>query len=189
MSLSRRSRLMLPLIAFVVIALTLPSMGQIRYRGRYLTGGGGSIEPILTVNIDIASYSTPEEIKALVQAYNDGGESGFHKTFRTMKKGMLRVMSGRGMYIEFHSAREIPSDKGTRIELIAENNRFELGATQRPFSGMMFMVAILEVDAKGRGEAKIYEDATCRILASGELVLDEFMRSPKLITGLTQVKK
>jgi hypothetical protein len=143
----------------------------------------------LTVNFEILSYSTPEEITALVKAYNEGGESGFHQVFRSMKKGSLRVTSGRGMNIEFHSAREIPSDKGLKIELIAENTAFSLGSTSmRTPSGMMFLVAILEIDANGRGEGKVYEDATCRVLSTGALVLDEFKRAPKIVTGLTQVK-
>jgi hypothetical protein len=186
---NRRFTFLAALTAVAVILLALPSAGQVKFRGRYLTGGGGTIEPILTVNIDILSFSTPEEITQLVKAFNEQGEAGFHQVFRSMKKGSLRVTSGRGMNIEFHSAREFPSDKGTKIELIAENTRFELGAMQRPFSGLMFLVAILEIDAKGKGEAKIYEDATCRILPTGELVLDEHTRAPKIITGLTQVKK
>lgn len=189
MSRSRRAAVLASLTALVFFLLALPSAGQVKFRGRYLTGGGGTIEPILTVNIDILSFSTPEEITQLVKAFNEQGEAGFHRVFRSMKKGSLRVTSGRGMNIEFHSAREFPTDKGTKIELIAENTRFELGAMQRPFSGLMFLVAILEIDAKGRGEAKIYEDATCRITPTGELVLDEHSRAPKIITGLTQIKK
>jgi hypothetical protein len=189
MSMNRHSRLTLPLIAVAVIALALPSLGQVTFRGRYLTGGGGSIDPILTVNFEILSYSTPEEIIALVKAFNEGGESGFHTTFRAMKKGSLRVTSGRGMNIDFHSAREIPSDKGTKIELIAENTSFSLGASSsRTPSGMMFLVAILEIDANGKGEGKVYEDSTCRVLSTGEFVLDEFKRAPKIVTGLTQLK-
>lgn len=186
---SRRSHLMFPMIAFVVIALALPSMGQVKFRGRYLTGGGGSIDPILTVNFEILSYSTPAEILALVKAYNEGGEFAFHTAFRAMKKGSLRVISGRGMNIDFHSAREFPSDKGTKIELIAENTAFSLGATSmRTPSGMMFLVAILEIDANGNGEGKVYEDSTCRVLSTGEFVLDEFKRAPKIVTGLVQYK-
>ncbi len=189
MSRSHRRACLVSLTAVALILLALPSSGQVKFRGRYLTGGGGTIEPILTVNIDILSFSTPQEITQLVKAYNEQGEAGFHQVFRSMKKGSLRVTSGRGMNIEFHSAREYPTDKGTKIELIAENTRFELGAMQRPFSGLMFLVAILEIDAKGKGEAKIYEDSTCKILPTGELVLDEHTRAPKIITGLTQVKK
>lgn len=188
MSLSRRSRMTLPLIALAVIALALPSIGQTKYRGRYFTENDGKSDPVLTINIEILGYSTADEILGIIKAYSDQGEAGFHAAFRALKKGSLRVTGGRGMNIEFHAARATPTDKGQKIELIAENARLELGAAQTPYSGLMFMVVILDLDAKGRGEAKIYEDATCRFV-DGRLVLDEFKRAPKFITGLTQVKK
>jgi hypothetical protein len=188
MSPSRNSRLLLLLVALVVIALTMPSMSQTNYRGRYLTENDGRSDPVLTIAIEVRGYSTPEEIAGLVKAYNERGEAGFHEAFRALKKGTIRIVSGRGMNIEFHAAREYPTDKGSRIELIAENSRFELGGSQASFSGLLFLVAILEVDAQGRGEAKIYEDSTCRFV-DGQLVLDEFKRAPKFITGLTRLKK
>jgi hypothetical protein len=188
MSPSRNSRLLLLLVALVVIALTMPSMSQTNYRGRYLTENDGRSDPVLTIAIEVLGYSTQGEIAGLVKAYNERGEAGFHEAFRALKKGTIRIVSGRGMNIEFHAAREFPTDKGIKIELIAENSRFEVGAAQTPYSGLMFLVAILDLDAKGRGEAKIYEDATCRIV-DGRLVLDEFKRAPKFITGLTRLKK
>lgn len=133
MSFARHSRLTIPLIALAVVLLALPSAAQIKFRGRYLTGGGGTIDPVLTVNIEVLGYSTREEIVELAKAINEQGEAAFHAAFRAMKKGSLRVTSGRGLTIEFHAARETPTDKGVRIELIAENTRFELGTLQRPF--------------------------------------------------------
>ncbi len=175
-------------IVLTVVVLALPASGQDKYRGRYLTENDGRSDPVLTVALEVLGYSTPEEISGLVRAYNERGEAGFHEAFRALKKGSIRILGGRGMNIEFHAAREIPTNKGSRIELIAENSRFELGAAQTPYSGLMFLVAILEVDAKGRGEAKIYEDATCRFI-DGQIVLDEFKRAPKFITGLSRLKK
>ncbi len=185
---SRRFRLALVPIVLAAAVLVLPASGQDKYRGRYLTENDGRSDPILTIAIEVLGYSTPEETAGLVRAYNERGEAGFHEAFRALKKGTIRILGGRGMNIEFHAAREIPTDKGSRIELIAENSRFELGGSQASFSGLFFLVAILEVDAKGRGEAKIYEDSTCRFI-DGQLVLDEFKRAPKFITGLTRLKK
>jgi hypothetical protein len=188
MSLTRRSPLTILLIGLAVVALALPSAAQVKFRGRYLTGGGGTIEPVLTVNIEVLAYSTPEEISELVKALTERGESAFHETFRSMKKGSLQVISGRGLKIEFHAAREYPSDKGMKIEMIGENGRFELGTLQRPSSGLEVLVCIMEIDERGRGEARIYEDATFQILPDGSMTMDRHNRAPKIITGLTQYK-
>jgi len=185
----RHSRLTIALVALAVIALNVPSSAQVKFRGRYLTGGGGTIDPVLTVNIEVSAYSTIEEITALAKAFSEEGEAGFHRVFRSMKKGYLQVTSGRGMRIEFHAAHEYKTDKGLKIEMIAENSRFEMGALQRPSSGVEVLVCILEINEKGRGEAKIYEDASFKILPTGQMTMDQHNRAPKIISGLTQLTK
>ncbi|MDD8026521.1 MAG: hypothetical protein PHI34_08395 [Acidobacteriota bacterium] len=182
---ARRVSLSILLVVLAVFALSLPSSAQVKFRGRYLTGV--MTEPVVTVNIEILSYSTVEEIAELAKAYNERGEAGFHAAFRSMKKGSLQVTSGRGLRIEFHAAHEYKTEKGLKIELIAENERLELGSMQRPSSGVEVMVCILEINDKGRGEARIYEDASFKILPSGEMAMNEHKRAPKIIAGLTQM--
>jgi hypothetical protein len=183
----RRFRLAVVLIVLAVLALGTPSSAQVKFRGRYLTGV--MTEPVATVNIEISSYSTVEEIAALAKAFSEEGEPGFHRVFRSMKKGYIQITSGRGMRIEFHSAREYKTDKGMKIELIAENGRFEMGSLQRPSTGVEVLVCILEINEKGRGDAKVYEDATFKILPTGEMTMDQHSRAPKIISGITQVTK
>jgi hypothetical protein len=181
----RRSLTAILVLALAVAFLALPSPAQVKFRGRYLSGG--LTDPVQTVNIEILSYSTIEEIGAIAKAFTERGEAGFHEVFRSMKKGSLQITSGRGLRIDFHAAHEYKTDKGLKIELIAENGRFEMGTMNRPSTGVEVLVCVLEINEKGRGDAMIYEDASFKILPSGQMTMDEHKRAPKIIGGVTQI--
>jgi hypothetical protein len=158
------------------------------FRARFFTGGGGTMDRVLTTKIEITAYSTKEAIYMLADAYNTKGESGFRQTFRSFKKGKIQVIGASGLNIEFHAAKEIAKENGYEIELIAENTAFQPGGGQKSYMGLMFMVVILDLDLKGNGEGRVYEDTGIEFTSDGELKMGEFRRAPKMLTAVTKQK-
>jgi hypothetical protein len=158
------------------------------FRARFFTGGGGTMDRVLTTKIEIAGFSTKDEIQKLAEAYNAKGDAGFRETFRSFKKGKIQVIGASGLNIEFHAAMETQKEGGFQIQLIAENAQFQPGGSQKPFTGLMFLVVILDVDAKGEGEGRVYEDTGIEFTSEGELKLGAFQRAPKLLTAVKKQK-
>ncbi len=71
----------------------------------------------VTVNID--SYSTPEDQKALIDAFNAGGHDALVKTLRTMKsKGRVAITGTLGYQIAY--IRSFETENGRRIRLVTD---------------------------------------------------------------------
>jgi hypothetical protein len=64
---------------------------------------------------------------------------------------------------------------------------FQPGSQRAPGQGLFFGHRP-QLDAKGNGEGKVYENSTIRFTPNGELELDEFKTAPKLIGGLRRAK-
>ena len=158
------------------------------FRARFFTGGGGTMDHVLTPKIEITGFSTKDEILKLAEAYNTKGDAGFRETFRSFKKGRIQIIGASGLNIEFHAAMETAKEDGFQIQLIAENAQFQPGGSQKSFIGLMFLVVILDVDMKGLGEGRVYEDTDIEFTTEGELKLGAFHRAPKLLTAVTKQK-
>jgi hypothetical protein len=158
------------------------------FRGRFFTGGSGTMDRVLTTKIEINGFTTKEEIYKLAEAFNTKGEDGFRQTFRSYKKGKIQVIGASGLNIEFHAVKEIAKENGYEYQLIAENTQFQPGGGQKSYLGLMFLVVILDLDLKGSGEGRIYEDASIEFTPDGELKMDEFKRAPKMLTAVTKQK-
>jgi hypothetical protein len=158
------------------------------FRARFFTGGGGTMDRVLTTKIEIRGYSTKEEIIRLAEAYNTKGDAGFRETFRSFKKGKIQIIGASGLNIEFHAAMETPTKNGFQIQLIAENTEFQPGGGQKSYVGLMFMIVVLDLDMDGNGEGRVYEDTGIEFTSEGELKRGEFKRAPKLLTAVTKQK-
>jgi hypothetical protein len=112
------------------------------------------------VTVSIESYSTPDDQKALIDAFTQGGQAALSKTLSKMKsKGRVAVTGTLGYSIAY--VRTFPTADGRRIRLI----------TDRP-------IQILE--AREGGRSKDYD------LSALELNLnnDKSQNSGSLIIGL-----
>jgi len=158
------------------------------FRGRFFTGGSGTMDRVLTTKIEINGFTTKEEIYQLAEAFNTKGEDGFRQTFRSYKKGKIQVIGASGLNIEFHAVKEIAKENGYEYQLIAENTQFQPGGGQKSYLGLMFLVVILDLDLKGSGEGRVYEDAGIEFTPDGELKMGEFKRAPKMLTAITKQK-
>jgi hypothetical protein len=84
------------------------AMGQQRASGKMFS---------VTVNID--SYSTLEDQKVLIDAFNAGGHDALVKTLRTMKsKGRVAITGTLGYQIAY--IRSFESENGRRIRLVTD---------------------------------------------------------------------
>jgi hypothetical protein len=84
------------------------AMGQQRASGKMFS---------VTVNID--SYSTPEDRKVLIDAFNAGGHDALVKTLRAMKsKGRVAITGTLGYQIAY--IRSFETENGRRIRLVTD---------------------------------------------------------------------
>jgi len=178
-----RRRFLILLLATALIAG--PALSQMLVlRARFITGKGGTQEKVYTVKFEIKGYTTKDEVVQMVEALNRGGEDAFRPVFRTMDKAVMKIIGGHGLPIYFHAVQEIPKENGVEIRLIAENVGFEQGAQRRLNVGLYFMVVVLDLDLKGRGEGRVYEDSTLEFGATGELKIGEFKSAPKMLVNV-----
>jgi|GEM_PF-1190497 hypothetical protein len=130
----------------------------------------------ITVKLDLSEFSTPDEIAALRSAL-DEGEKAFLKTFRKKAKGSLMFYGIEQPSIKFYAAFEAPTEKGRAIALFAEN-RTVLSGPGQAYSGLLFLVATLEVDAQGNGEGRLYENAYIKFTPDGRLDIESYRTVP-----------
>jgi hypothetical protein len=75
---------------------------------------------MIDVNIYIEAYSTPDDRKALIEAFNRRGQEGLVNALQDMKpKGRVRF-SGGGVGNDVKYIIELPSKKGRRLRLITD---------------------------------------------------------------------
>src|SRR5215471_1084802 len=71
------------------------------------------------VTIRIESYSTPEDQKALIDAFNQGGHDALVDTLSKMKsRGRVGITGNLGYQIAY--VRSIPTEKGRTIRIITD---------------------------------------------------------------------
>jgi hypothetical protein len=84
------------------------AMGQQRASGK-----------VFSVTVNIESYSTPEDQKALMDAFSAGGHDALTKTLSKMKsKGRVAITGTMGYQIAY--IRTFPTENGRRIRLLTD---------------------------------------------------------------------
>lgn len=83
-------------------------------------GTSTQLGQIIDVNIYIEAYSTPDDRKALMDAFKSRGQDGLVDALQDMKsKGRVRFSSG-GVGNDVKYIIELPSKKGRRLRLITD---------------------------------------------------------------------
>ena len=109
---------------------------------------------IYSVNILIEQLSTPDEQKALIEAFRRGGQDGLVDALQDMKpKGRVRFASG-GVGNDIKHIIELPSEKGRRFRLVTDRN-IAFGELYRGTRSRDYSVGAIELvltpDGKGSG--------------------------------------
>ena len=109
---------------------------------------------IYNVNILIERFSTPDDQKALINAFARGGQDGLVDVLEDMKpKGRIRFASG-GVGNDIKHIIELPSEKGRRFRLVTDRN-IAFGELYRGTRSRDYSVGAIELvltpDGKGSG--------------------------------------
>jgi hypothetical protein len=188
-----RSRIPVFAMIGVCLYLSVTLTAEEKYQAMLLTRGGPNSDPVLKIRIIIDSYTTNEEAWQLLQTLDQAGYDQFLSLFRRAKKGSMIFMSTRGLKIEFHAAHVIPKEKGKKIMLFTEKQAWETGVSQRLDGRFPFMVVELDLDDKGKGEGKIYENAQITLggdkaTGSAMVEMDSFNSAPKSLFRVQTIK-
>jgi len=163
------------------------------YNAKLFTRGGPNTENVIRLQITIDSFTSGEEGWILFHALNYEGWEQFISAFRQAKKGTVQFRGARGLSIAIHAAQVIPTEKGRKIMLFTEKQVWEVDVQQRTDGRFPFMVFELDLDNKGVGEGKIYENAQVKLKGdresgTGAIEMESYSSAPKVMFGVGLVK-
>jgi hypothetical protein len=165
-----------------------------KYRAKLFTRGGPNTESVVRLEINVDSYTKGEEGWLMFHALNYEGWDPFITAFRRAKKGNILFHGARGLNITVHAARVIPrEDGGRQILLFTEKQGWEVDVMQRMDGRFPFMVFELDLDNKGAGEGKIYENAQIKLqgdreTGTGVFEMESYNSAPKVLFNVNLVK-
>lgn len=134
--------------------------------------------------IFIESYTTPEEVLELAKILSESGYEAFMSAFQTINKGYFRPTAGRGVKINIHAAHSLPTEKGRKIWLFTQRQSWDPEAQQRTDQRFPFMAIELTLDKKGKGEGKIYEQASIKLSGQGMIEMESYNTAPLQLWGV-----
>src|SRR3974390_456321 len=135
------------------ICVTAQAQGRMTIQATAM-GTSTQMGKTYSVNIHIEQYSTPDDRKALLDAFARSGQDGLVGVLEDMKpKGRIRfAIGGRGNDIK--SIDQLPSKKGRRLRLVTDRNiafgELYQGTRSRDYS-VGAIELILTPDGKGSG--------------------------------------
>lgn len=117
-------------------------------------GTSTQLGKMFDVNIYIEQFSTPDDRKALIDAFTRSGQDGLVDILEDMKpKGRVRFSSG-GVGNDVKYIIELPSEKGRRFRLVTDRNiafgELYSGTRSRDYS-VGAIELVLTADGKGSG--------------------------------------
>jgi len=139
------------------------------------SGTSTQLGKIVDVTIYIEQFSTPDDQKALVDAFKRSGQDGLVKVLEDMKpKGRVRFSSG-GVGNDVKYIIELPSDKGRRFRLVTDRN-LAFGEIYQGTRSEQYDVGALELtitpDGNGSG----------RVLPACKLTVDKKKKQVEIET-------
>jgi hypothetical protein len=177
-------------IAGVVGAAAVsPLAGADVFKARMLTGKAPVEPAIVNVQIEVKSWTAPEEVRQLQQVLNQGGPDAFLAAFSAADKGVVRFMYTRGFNLPIHAALTVPTEKGKKILLFFNRQQWDPGY-QRSMGRHLFMAIELKLNEKGRGEGRFFEDAQIRLEPQdGTIAVETYEGTPKMFPQVQEVVK
>jgi hypothetical protein len=159
------------------------------YRAQMFTGKAPVEPPMVKIQIEIKDWTTPDEVRAFHQAFEQGGTEAFLNAFGQGDKGVVRFMYSRGFNIPVHAAITVPGEKGKKVFLFMNRQQWDPGY-QKTMGRYLFMVIELKLNEKGKGEGRFYDDAQVRLdPALGLISLETYDTTPKIFPQVQEVVK
>ena len=184
----RGKRMALFLVA-VLPALIAPLGATDIFKARMLTGKAPVQPAMVNVQIEVESWTTPEEIRQLQDVMSQVGVEAFLAAFKQMNKGTVRFMASRGWNLPIHAALTVPTEKGKKVLLFFNRQTWDPGS-QIIRGRYFFMVIELTLNAKGKGEGRFYEDAQIKLDSMlGRIEMETYESAPKIFPRVQEVVK
>lgn len=181
-----RNRIFCSFIGACLI-LAIPLSATEEFRAKLLNKAGLFSERMINIRIKIESYTTLDEVKALQKIIFEQGSLAFMKEFKKIDKGAINFLSARGLNLRIHAAVSNPTEKGREIMLVMERQSWDTETTIRIDSHHLYMVMVLDIDEKGKGNGKLYKGADFRL--GGEKLLEITDSLPQMpLSGVRQRK-
>ena len=189
MSAKQLEKLAALFLATVLTALVSPLGAPDIFKARMLTGKAPIQPSMVNVQMEVESWTTPEEIRQLQDVLNQAGVEAFLAVFKQMNKGTVRFMASRGWNLPIHAALTVPTEKGKKVLLFFNRQTWDPGS-QIIRGRHFFMVMELKLNAKGKGEGRFYEDAQIKLdSALGRIEMETYESAPKLFPQVQEVVK
>jgi len=179
--------------ALLILAIAIPDISSAQetaapekmvFQARLMPKAG---EQPAMVQVEVNGTTTPDEAGHLRETLAMNGDTGFLTEFRKMPKGFMKFYAGGQPAIRFNAAYVTPTDKGTRITLFAEDTTLGFVSNDAPV-GLFFMVVVLDVNEKGRGDGRLYQGASIKFTDDNRMELDTYRRSPIIIIQVRKSK-
>jgi hypothetical protein len=149
-----RSALMVALFPLLAgISTTVQAQERMTIQATAM-GTSTQMGKMVNVNIHIEQFSTPDDRKALIDAFARSGQDGFVDVLQDMKpKGRVRFASG-GVGNDVKYIIELPSESGRRFRLVTDRNlafgELYSGSRSRDYN-VGAIELVLTPDGKGSG--------------------------------------
>ena len=184
-----RGKWMVLFLAAALTALVSPLAATDIFKARMFTGKAPIQPAMINVQIEVESWTTPEEIRQLQDVMNQAGIDAFLAVFKQMNKGTVRFMAGRGWNLPIHAALTVPTEKGKKVLLFFNRQTWDPGS-QIIHGRHSFMVIELKLNEKGKGEGRFYEDAQIKLDSMlGRIEMETYESAPKIFPQVQEVIK
>jgi len=140
-------------LALAGIGTTAQAQGRMTIQATAM-GTSTQLGKMYDINIHIEQFSTPEDRKALIAAFERSGQDGLVSVLQDMKsKGRVRFASG-GVGNDVKYIMELPAESGRRFRLVTDRN-LAFGELYRGTRSKDYSVGAIELvltpDGKGSG--------------------------------------
>jgi hypothetical protein len=160
------------------------------YKARMLTGRA-PVEPALVeIRIEIEGWTTPEEILRFQNLLIQSGTNPFLDAYGASQKGVVRFMYTRGWNLPIHAAQFAAAEKGKKVRLFFLRQNWNPGSHFASTGRYLFMAIELDVDEKGYGTGRFFEDASIKMDPdSGTIIMDSYASAPRIFPTVQLVVK
>ena len=179
--------------ALIAVAAGLPAQPLPEkevYKVRMLTGRA-PVEPALVeIRIEIAGWTSPEEVRSLDEILGQQGTDPFLAAYQGANKGVVRFMYSRGWNLPVHAAQFTATEKGRKIRLFLLRQTWNPGSQFATTGRYLFMAIELDLNEKGKGTGRYFEDASIQLdPVAGTIVMDSYASAPKIFPTVQLVVK
>lgn len=141
---------------------------------------------IFNINILIEQFSTPDDQKALIDAFTRRGQDGLVDALQDMKpKGRIRFASG-GVGNDIKHIIQLPSENGRRLRLVTDRN-LAFGELYRGTRSRDYSVGAIELvlTSDGKGSGTVLPACKLTVDKKTQKIEVETFQNPWKLTNLT----